>query len=116
MYSSNALWTCLKNHYIRTIKTNKTQTFISDSLKTRPILKNPYHSTNKNHSGRCEQKSLQNRVALAQKEDNTEEALTSAAQTEKSTGSQKNGPDPVSTRGRDWMRQLEMTRSEQTGK
>jgi hypothetical protein len=101
-----------------TIKTNKTQTFISDRLKTHRFspCKNPYHSTNKNHSGRCEQKSLQNRVALAQKEDNTEEALTSAAQTEKSTGSQKNGPDPVSTRGRDWMRQLEMTRSEQTGK
>jgi hypothetical protein len=38
MYSSNTLCTCLKNHYIRTIKTNKTQTFISDSLKTRSIF------------------------------------------------------------------------------
>jgi hypothetical protein len=42
-------------------------------------------------SDRNERESLQNRMALAQNEDNTEEALTSIAQTEKSTGSKKTG-------------------------
>jgi hypothetical protein len=52
-------------------------------------------------SDRNERESLQNRVALIQNEDNTEEALTSAAQTEKSTESQKKGGlNPVSTRQR----------------
>jgi hypothetical protein len=67
-------------------------------------------------SDRNERELLQNRVALVRNEDNTEEALTSAAQNEKSTNwESKNGPNPVSTRGRDRMRHPETTWIEQTG-